>query len=187
MATPNASEGIRCASVHTDPLAYFLTFRTYGTWLPGDDRGSTQRTPGADGHKRRPASDSLASYARAKQAGSTFVLDAQMRGVAHESFVRTCQLAGWGVLAINVRSNHVHFVVQSGRAPERTMSSLKAWATRALREREFIGPEQRVWARHGSTIPLFKQREVEYACWYTHEAQDGARFEMPSANPPEIG
>jgi hypothetical protein len=22
-----------------DPLAYFLTWTTYGTWLPGDDRG----------------------------------------------------------------------------------------------------------------------------------------------------
>jgi hypothetical protein len=23
----------------SDPLAYFLTWVTYGTWLPGDDRG----------------------------------------------------------------------------------------------------------------------------------------------------
>jgi hypothetical protein len=22
-----------------DPLAYFLTWTTYGTWLPGDERG----------------------------------------------------------------------------------------------------------------------------------------------------
>jgi hypothetical protein len=25
-----------------DPLAYFLTWPTYGTWLPGDERGWTQ-------------------------------------------------------------------------------------------------------------------------------------------------
>ena len=25
-------------------LAYFSTFRTYGTWLHGDDRGSTDRS-----------------------------------------------------------------------------------------------------------------------------------------------
>lgn len=23
----------------SDPLAYFLTWTTYGSWLPGDDRG----------------------------------------------------------------------------------------------------------------------------------------------------
>jgi hypothetical protein len=25
------------------PLAYLITFRTYGTWLPGDERGSIDR------------------------------------------------------------------------------------------------------------------------------------------------
>jgi len=25
------------------PLAYFITFRTYGTWLHGDERGSIDR------------------------------------------------------------------------------------------------------------------------------------------------
>jgi hypothetical protein len=25
-----------------DPLAYFLTWATYGTWLPGDERGWIQ-------------------------------------------------------------------------------------------------------------------------------------------------
>lgn len=25
------------------PLAYFITWRTYGTWLHGDERGSVQR------------------------------------------------------------------------------------------------------------------------------------------------
>ena len=27
----------------SDPIAYFITFRTYGTWLHGDERGSTDR------------------------------------------------------------------------------------------------------------------------------------------------
>jgi hypothetical protein len=26
-----------------DPLAYFLTWTTYGTWLPGDERGWVER------------------------------------------------------------------------------------------------------------------------------------------------
>ena len=26
-----------------EPLAYLITFRTYGTWLHGDSRGSTDR------------------------------------------------------------------------------------------------------------------------------------------------
>jgi hypothetical protein len=32
-----------------DPLAYFLTWTTYGTWLPGDERGWCKRTKGFKG------------------------------------------------------------------------------------------------------------------------------------------
>ena len=29
------------------PLAYFITFTAYGTWLPGDERGFVHRTANA--------------------------------------------------------------------------------------------------------------------------------------------
>ena len=29
--------------MHRDPLAYFLTFTTYGTWLHGREEGSVDR------------------------------------------------------------------------------------------------------------------------------------------------
>ena len=29
------------------PLAWFITWTTYGTWLPGDDRGWTERGKGS--------------------------------------------------------------------------------------------------------------------------------------------
>jgi hypothetical protein len=32
--------------VQTSPIAFLLTFRTYGTWLHGDPRGSFQRRAG---------------------------------------------------------------------------------------------------------------------------------------------
>jgi len=87
------------------------------------------------------------------------------------------------LLEINVRTNHVHAVVSTQKTPERTMSSLKAWATRALREQGLAGADQKVWSRHGSTIYLFTERELEYAMWYTAQAQaqaqDGVRFDMP--------
>jgi hypothetical protein len=28
--------------MYSDPLAYFITWTCYGTWLPGDDRGWTK-------------------------------------------------------------------------------------------------------------------------------------------------
>ncbi|MBN4060314.1 transposase [Planctomycetaceae bacterium AH-315-I19] len=99
--------------------------------------------------------------------------------VVHASIKRSCDYASWILHEINVRSNHVHVVVRAEKKPERVMSSMKAWATRALRETGHARADQTIWSRHGSTIYLFTDREFAYARWYTAEAQDGARFELP--------
>jgi len=49
-----------------------------------------------------------------------------------------------------------------------------------LREQGLVGSDAKVWARHGSTLYLFRDEDLAYAIWYTNEAQDGARFDMPS-------
>ena len=36
------------------PLAYFITIRTYGTWLHGDERSSTSRFRNNPGQPRHP-------------------------------------------------------------------------------------------------------------------------------------
>ncbi len=39
------------------PLAYFITFRTYGTWLPGDERGTVDVDNNAYGSPVRAGSE----------------------------------------------------------------------------------------------------------------------------------
>ena len=44
--------------VNAEPAGHFLTFRTYGTWLHGDARGSVDRfhnVPGEPLREYRPA------------------------------------------------------------------------------------------------------------------------------------
>jgi len=46
---------------HT-PIAFFITFRTYGTWLHGDERGSVDRCHNHYGTPRLPANTLRQQY-----------------------------------------------------------------------------------------------------------------------------
>src|SRR5437868_10526829 len=52
----------RCNGMETVPalpVAYLITFHTYGTWLPGDPRGTVTRHHNLHGEPRRGASDAI--------------------------------------------------------------------------------------------------------------------------------
>ena len=87
-----------------------------------------------------------------------------------------CQHRGWELLALAVRSNHVHTVIAvSETPPEGMMGALKARATRWLREEGLVGPQARVWAYHGSTRYLWDGKSVNAAVAHVGEGQDVAR------------
>ncbi|MDQ1706916.1 MAG: hypothetical protein QOJ88_127 [Pyrinomonadaceae bacterium] len=59
------------------------------------------------------------------------------------------------------------------------MEAFKAYATRALRQAGLLASCVRPWARHGSTIYLWKERHVEQAVEYVvnDQGEDLPRFE----------
>jgi hypothetical protein len=135
-----------------ESLAYFITFRTYGTWLPGDDRGSTDMSHNgwdaphlvADSHRR--------SMAYSRLATAPVTLDGQQRAAVERVIVEQCQFRGWALHALNVRTEHVHLVVSIGLRAERVLTMLKAYATGGLRQAGLWTQATSPWSRHGSTI-----------------------------------
>lgn len=155
-----------------DPLAYFLTWTTSGTWLHGDERGSKDHVRTAGVERELPADAGLNRYRRFQLSDKVFLLDSPAKRAAVRAAIeRTCNLRNWGVVALNVRTNHVHVVVSADRKPEEVMTSLKAWATRALVAGGLVEPGARVWTRHGSTRYLWTDADVEAAGTYTLEGQ----------------
>ena len=153
--------------------AHLLTFRTYGTWLPGDGRFSMGRSR-AHGHGAPAITPSAALRRESLDAmkGDAVVLDAGARVVVNATIGEVCSHRGWGLLAVNARTNHVHVVLSAvSCSPEEAMTTLKAWCTRRLREAGRAGAEARVWARHGSTRYLWTEKEVEGAVRYVVEGQ----------------
>ena len=160
------------------PLAYLITFHTYGTWLPGDPRGSVDAY-----HRVRGAP--YVDRAAGRQAASAKVLDhppvelrPDERTIVLRTFQEVCQHRGWVLQAAHVRVNHVHAVIQAFRAdhtPERVMNDLKAWATRRVVEAGLRPPGTHLWVRHGSTRHLWRPDAVAAACEYVVAGQGEGR------------
>lgn len=87
------------------------------------------------------------------------------------AFAEAAAIKEWRVIALNIRTEHVHAVIEAPEPPERVVSTLKAAGTRRLRERSLIEPDQPVWARHGSTRYLWTEGDVSGAAHYVANEQ----------------
>lgn len=151
--------------------AYLITFHTYGTWLHGDERGSTDRdhnTPGAPplatNTRRMFAEQGLARH-------GPVTLDAGRRAIVRSAVNEVCAHRGWGLLAINVRTNHVHAVVRAAEAPEKVMNDFKVYSTRRMREAGELDASTKPWSRHGSTRWLNSDASLAAAIEYVLHGQ----------------
>ena len=161
-------------SVFNTPLAYFISFRTYGTWLHGDARGSVDRTQNRFGAPKVWPRQGLVKFEQRQLNDAPLVLDEHQRVLVDQAIRGVCTHKAWKLHAINIRTNHVHVVVTAKGPPEPVMTALKAWGTRRLREEGLIGRERRVWSRHGSTIYLFREENLAEKVRYVLEGQDEA-------------
>jgi len=149
------------------PLAYLITFRTFGTWLHGDERKAVDRH-GRNffGTERVLPSQNLERIMTENRSDDEFLLNGKQRSAVEASILSICSFRGYCLNAINVRSNHVHTVVRAACAPELVMNAFKANCTRELRMARLVGPGEKIWSRGGSTRYLWKPYHVERAVEY---------------------
>jgi REP element-mobilizing transposase RayT len=101
----------------------------------------------------------------------SIVLTAALRTEVDQAIREACEHRGWRLEALNVRTNHVHVVVSAPVAPELTMTTMKAWATRRCREAGLLAPGRKLWTRHGSTRYLWTEQAIDDAAEYVAERQ----------------
>lgn len=153
------------------PLAYLITFTTYGTWLHGDERGSVDRSHNTYGTPYLAADQRRLRYDKSARKGKEVTLNADRRDVVRRTIVEVCSHRGWTLHELNVRTNHVHAVVSAPCKPERVMNDFKSWATRRLRERALGHAGRSQWTEHGSTRYLWKPDDLASACRYVLDGQ----------------
>jgi REP element-mobilizing transposase RayT len=156
------------------PLAHLITFRCYGTWLHGDDRGSTDRHYNVYRTPHIPPNEIWSQHNQRALKSAAVSLNAEQRHSVEKAINETCVYRRWLLHARNVRTNHVHLVVSIGAIkPGRALNALKANATRQMREDGNWIEAHSPWADKGSERYLWNERSVALAIDYVVNGQGG--------------
>lgn len=164
------------------PIAYLITFTTYGTWLHGDERGSVNKEHNQYGCAFVSPNPSLQMKEQTALRNPPVVLEKKLRKVVLEAILWVCKFRGWLAHAVHVRSNHVHIVVSGDEKPEKMMVGFKAYATRVLTKQNRGGVINRYWANHGSTKYIWDEETLASAVNYVKNKQ-GKMMEYGKTEP----
>lgn len=152
------------------PLAYFITFRSYGTWLHGR-KGSVDRFHNIYGSPKLAADEKRLQYNRARLTQPSVKLQTQARRAINKAIMATCEKRNWVLWVFNVRTNHVHVVVSANCQAWLVLNALKANATREMREAGCWRSERSPWIRRGSRRYLWTEKELDDAIAYVRYGQ----------------
>jgi REP element-mobilizing transposase RayT len=154
------------------PLAYLITFRTYGTWLHGDERGSVDREHNRYKSPYASSNQNRKQHNRTTLKGEPVVLNVAQRASVARAIRDTCAHRKWLLHALSVRTNHVHTVVAiGGKKPELALNALKANATRQMKEDGGWRMTHSPWVDRGSKRYLWNERSLEKAIDYVLNGQ----------------
>jgi REP element-mobilizing transposase RayT len=148
------------------PLAYFISFRTCGSWLHGDLRGSIDRYNNRYRSSYIPPTPVWHHFNCQQLRVAPLTLGSRQRRSIEGAISETCEIRNWPLLALNVRTNHVHVVLSANRTSKLVLVALKANATRQLRQDGLRTHSFSPWARKGSRRNLWNERSVARAIEY---------------------
>ena len=144
---------------------WFLTWTTYGTWLPGDPRGYvgvvTDETGTAVNHNQygTPAAlpnERLRESARRSLKSSPIVLTLPQAESLFEQFQETARIRQWLPIAVGIMHTHIHMVVgvAGDPDPEKILGDFKAYGSRCLNRGWGQPASVTWWTTGGSTRKL---------------------------------
>jgi REP element-mobilizing transposase RayT len=163
--------------------AWFLTWTTYGSWLPGDRRGFVGRIRKGPGPRRirneigtpyEAACGGLHAASRDRMRGARVQLTPAQAVVVLAQFRATAAARGWELLAAAVMARHVHIVVgvDGNPDPVAILRDLKSYGSRGLSE-QFGRPQAGTWwTASGSRRVIRTDRSLESAVRYVRDQDD---------------
>jgi hypothetical protein len=144
------------------PLAYLITFTTYGAWLHGRDIGSVDKQHNDPNTPFLPPDPIREGAMHQNMSEPPYLLDAARRNVVLETIQEVSRHRNWRLLACHVRTTHAHSVVVADARPEKVMSDFKAYASRRLKERLGEPADAKRWTQR-EPLAVFDGRPLAYA------------------------
>ena len=164
-----------------DSKTWLLTWTTYGTWLPGDERGfvSAIREAGQKVRHNIPGTPpehdipALQRYSREVMRGDPVYLTKDQAQVVTQEFLRTARFRGWHLLAGAVMANHVHLVVAVPESigKDKLLQEFKSYGSRVLNARFGARQSGTWWTRSGSARTLRDEEAVFAAVEYVRQQE----------------
>ena len=142
------------------PIAYMLTWTTYGSWLQGDERGYVK-----DG-VILPPNKGLNQANRAAMASPEVSLTRRQKGITEDALRKEAEALGQEICAVAVGKNHLHLVVTTnGLDPCHAVSHYKNAVRLAVQGDGFGG---RLWTRGYSKRYCFDEEQLHAMIEYVN-------------------
>jgi len=154
------------------PIAYMLTWTTYGSWLQGDKRGYVKDGVIHNGNKMLTLSNkSLMRHAEVS-------LTPAQRRTVEDALLKEAEVLGQKIYAMTIHKNHVHLVVgpnamEAGVA----VSHYKNAARLAIQKKGFCG---KLWTRGFSKRYCFDKQRPQSIIAYIN---DHKKTKSPQVHP----
>ncbi|MEZ6040780.1 MAG: hypothetical protein R3C20_09750 [Planctomycetaceae bacterium] len=157
---------------------WFLTWTTYGTWLPGDQRGfvsDIKRDDGTTVRHNLPGTEydanvrALEAHAASLQKASSVRLTKVQAELLMDQFLVTAEVRRWILFAVAIMANHCHLVVgvSGDPDPEKLLGDFKSYGSRKLNRNGQTVPLDKRWTKSGSKRKLADDQAVLNAIQYT--------------------
>lgn len=148
-------------------ITLFITWTSYGTWLPGDNRGWRKWKAGEQ--QPQPL---LEKWCQDRLKEKPVLLNESQRKEVEDICRRHAEIRCWELHAISVRSNHVHIAITVNAEPKKVRDQFKANATRVLRQQPAPIGNEKVWTRGGDIQFIDDEDSLQQVILYITEAQD---------------
>jgi REP element-mobilizing transposase RayT len=161
-----------------DPIRLFITWTTYGTWLPGDDRGWRKWKSG-----QQHSQPLLEEWCHKHMKAQPLVLTRPQRQAVEKVIREHSTIRGWELAAVSARLNHVHVAVTvvpivsgkalaAGKYVKNVRDQLKANSTRVLRQLSDPITHEKSWTKGGDIQFIDSDEDWEQVILYITVAQD---------------
>jgi len=156
------------------PIAYHITFGTYGARLHGDERGTVDRRMNEPGDPIIGQNDQWREMERRLLVCDPVWFSIEQMREAERVTPCICQRGGWALHAVAAAPNHVHVLLSAKVDGEAIRKWLKRWLGEALDKRWQRPASDSWWSKSGSVKWVWKSDYFDAAYAYV-EAQKAMR------------
>jgi REP element-mobilizing transposase RayT len=169
---------------------WLVTWTTYGTWLPGDQRGFVgpiqDKASGTQRIENRPQTPYLKDLEQLRQFSQShlkskpiFLVEAQAKEICGQ-FHETADHRNWNLLAIAIMRSHIHQVVgvPGDPDPDDLLRDFKSYASRRLNQKWTKLECGTWWTESGSVRKLPDESAVRAAIEYVRNQDNPLLVEV---------